>query len=54
MTHSTQFNLPSSLSVELDDDVAVLCLSRSEKRNAIEVIAEDRAAERDEEKLTGQ
>ena len=25
-----------------------------EKRNAIEVIAEDRAAERDEEKLTGQ
>ena len=36
MTHSTQFNLPSSLSVELDDDVAVLCLSRAEKRNAID------------------
>src|SRR5262245_3669149 len=36
MTHSTQFNLPSSLSVDLDDDVAVLCLSRAEKRNTID------------------
>ena len=36
VTHSTQFNLPSSLSVDSDDDVAVLCLSRAEKRNAID------------------
>ena len=36
MTHSTQFNLPSSLSAELNDDIAVLCLSRAQKRNAID------------------
>jgi (methylthio)acryloyl-CoA hydratase len=36
MTRSTQLNLPSSLSVELNDDIAVLCLSRAEKRNAID------------------
>lgn len=35
MTHTTQFDLPSSLSVELHDEIAVLCLSRPEKRNAI-------------------
>ena len=36
MTHTTQFDLPSSLSVELHDEIAVLCLSRPEKRNAID------------------
>jgi (methylthio)acryloyl-CoA hydratase len=36
MTYSTQIDLPSSLSAELHDDVAVLCLSRPEKRNAID------------------
>jgi enoyl-CoA hydratase/carnithine racemase len=36
MTQSTRFNLPSSLSVELNDDIAVLSLSRAEKRNAID------------------
>lgn len=37
MTHGTQFDLPSSLSAELHDDIAVLCLSRPEKRNAIDL-----------------
>jgi enoyl-CoA hydratase/carnithine racemase len=36
MTNTAHFNLPSSLSAELDDDIAVLCLSRAEKRNAID------------------
>jgi (methylthio)acryloyl-CoA hydratase len=36
MTHSTQFDLPSSLSVDLHNDIAVLSLSRPEKRNAID------------------
>jgi (methylthio)acryloyl-CoA hydratase len=36
MIHSTQFDLPGSVSVELHDDIALLCLSRPEKRNAID------------------
>jgi (methylthio)acryloyl-CoA hydratase len=36
MTRSTQFDLPSSLSADLHDDVVVLRLSRPEKRNAID------------------
>ena len=36
MTDSTQFDLPSSLSVDLHNDIAVLSLSRPEKRNAID------------------
>jgi (methylthio)acryloyl-CoA hydratase len=36
MTYRAHFDLPSSLSAELHDDVAVLCLSRPEKRNAID------------------
>ena len=36
MTHNTQFDLPSSLSVDLHNDIAVLSLSRPEKRNAID------------------
>jgi len=37
MTRGTQFDLPSSLSAELHDDIAVLRLSRPEKRNAIDL-----------------
>jgi enoyl-CoA hydratase/carnithine racemase len=36
MTHTAQFDLPSSLSVNLHNDIAVLSLSRPEKRNAID------------------
>jgi len=36
MTHTTWLDLPSSLSVECQDNIAVLCLSRPEKRNAID------------------
>ena len=36
MIHDTQFNLPSSLSAEMHNDIAVLRLSRPEKRNAID------------------
>lgn len=36
MTHFPQFDLPRSLSVELHDDIAVLSLSRPQKRNAID------------------
>jgi (methylthio)acryloyl-CoA hydratase len=36
MIHPTQFDLPGPVSVELRDDIAVLCLSRPEKRNAID------------------
>ena len=36
MTDSTQFDLPSSLSVDLHNDIAVLSLPRPEKRNAID------------------
>jgi (methylthio)acryloyl-CoA hydratase len=36
MIHPTQFDLPGPVSVELRDDIAVLCLSRQEKRNAID------------------
>lgn len=35
-THAAQFDLPPSLSVDLYDDIAVLCLARAEKRNAID------------------
>lgn len=36
MTDASQFNLPHSLSVDLHGDIAVLSLSRPEKRNAID------------------
>jgi enoyl-CoA hydratase/carnithine racemase len=36
MIHTTKSDLPGSVSVELHDDIAVLCLSRPEKRNAID------------------
>jgi hypothetical protein len=36
MPHTSQVNLHSSLSVEFNDDIAVLRLSRSEKRNAFD------------------
>ncbi|WP_027583862.1 crotonase/enoyl-CoA hydratase family protein [Bradyrhizobium sp. Ai1a-2] len=36
MTQPPQFDLPRSLSVDLHDNVAVLCLSRPEKRNALD------------------
>jgi (methylthio)acryloyl-CoA hydratase len=35
-THTIPVDLPSSLSVALHDGIAVLCLSRPEKRNAID------------------
>jgi len=35
--HTTKFGLPGSLSVEMRDDVAILRLSRAEKRNAIDI-----------------
>jgi enoyl-CoA hydratase/carnithine racemase len=34
--HTTQFGLPGSLSVELREEIAILRLSRAEKRNAID------------------
>jgi (methylthio)acryloyl-CoA hydratase len=37
VTHTSQFDLPHSLSVDLHDDVAVLSLSRPEKRNALDI-----------------
>ncbi|WP_027582388.1 crotonase/enoyl-CoA hydratase family protein [Bradyrhizobium sp. Ai1a-2] len=36
MTYPTQFDLPRSLSVDLHGNVAVLCLSRQDKRNALD------------------
>jgi (methylthio)acryloyl-CoA hydratase len=36
MIRPTEFDLPGPVSVELHDDIAVLCLSRPEKRNAID------------------
>jgi enoyl-CoA hydratase/carnithine racemase len=36
MIHPAQFDLPGSVSAELHDDIAVLCLSRPEKRNTID------------------
>jgi (methylthio)acryloyl-CoA hydratase len=36
MIYTTQLDLPGSVSVEVHDDIAVLCLSRPEKRNAID------------------
>jgi enoyl-CoA hydratase/carnithine racemase len=37
MTRTTLVDLPSSLSAEWHDHIAVLCLSRPEKRNAIDL-----------------
>ena len=37
MTHGKQFDFPSALSAELHDGIAVLRLSRPEKRNAIDL-----------------
>lgn len=37
MTDGAQFDLPFSLSAELHDDIAVLRLSRPEKRNAVDL-----------------
>jgi hypothetical protein len=36
MIHPTQFDLPGPVSVELRDDIAVSCVSRPEKRDAID------------------
>jgi (methylthio)acryloyl-CoA hydratase len=37
MSRDTDLDLPSSLTAELHDDITVLCLSRPEKRNAIDL-----------------
>jgi (methylthio)acryloyl-CoA hydratase len=37
MTHTSQFDLPRSLSVDLHGDIAVLSLCRPEKRNALDI-----------------
>jgi (methylthio)acryloyl-CoA hydratase len=37
VTHFSQFDLPRSLSVDLHGDIAVLNLSRPEKRNALDI-----------------